>query len=66
MGLVTLTLDQWANVPGDSISPKFNENDIIGVLGADQFNLNGIYAINKNGLELDTVTIKANINKEGR
>jgi len=62
MGLVTLTLDQWASVPGDGISPKFTENDIIGVLGADQFNLTGIYAVNKDGLNLDTVTIKANIN----
>ena len=64
MGLVTLTLDQWANVPGDSISPKFTENDIIGVLDADAFNLTGLYSVNKGGLDLDTVTVKANINND--
>ena len=61
MGLLTLTLDQWANVPGDSISPKFTENDIIGVLNAEKFNLTGLYPVNKDGIELDTVTVKANI-----
>ena len=64
MRLIDLELDTWADIPGDGIRPLIVESDVIGALGAEAFKLNGLYAVDKDGINLSTVTIKADVNVE--
>ena len=62
MTLVELVLDKWADAPADGIPAYINPTDIIGIRGASEFNLDGLYAINTDGIELNKITIKSDIN----
>tara|TARA_E500000331_G_scaffold227173_1_gene217457 strand:- start:10732 stop:26223 length:15492 start_codon:yes stop_codon:yes gene_type:complete len=56
--LIDLTLDRWADTIGDSVAPLVKTTDLVGVRGADEFNLTGIYAVNDEGINLNKVTVK--------
>lgn len=62
--LIDLELDTWADIPGDGIRPLIIQSDIIGIRGAQQFKLIGLYAIDNNGVNLNKITIKADINAD--
>ena len=64
MRLIDLQLDTWADIPYDGIKALITVNDIIGIRGATAYNLDGMYAIEKDGIDLTKVTIKADINVE--
>ena len=62
MRLIDLTLDRYADILGDNIAPLLNTNDIIGIKNAQDFNLTGIYQIEQDGISLNKVTVKADVN----
>ena len=64
MRLVDLELDTWADVPGDGIRPLITTSDIVGIRGAQEYNLNGMYAVDTDGINLTTVTVKADVNAD--
>ena len=61
MRLIELTTDRYVDIEYDNKAPLLLQSDIIGIKNADEFKLSGMYAIEQDGIELNKITVKADI-----